>query len=114
MLIPFRSRAAADFYMFDHHVKPLFELMGKSFTPQGAMSGQDALAYARTLTQALAVATAAAVTSSPQADVSETADPFADGRPEVAVGLNQRAYSLLQMLRLAGEKNVDVVWGSHI
>jgi Domain of unknown function (DUF1840) len=113
MLIPFRSRAVADFYMFDHHVKPLFELMGKPFTPQGAISGQDALACATTLARALAVG-AAAVTNSPQADPSEAADPLADDCSEAAVGLNQRAFSLLQMLRLAGEKNVDVVWGSYI
>lgn len=104
MLIPFRSKAAGDFFMFDHHARPLFELMGRAFAPQGVMNGASAGAFAATLSAALEAVPTEEAESEDDANASK----------ELPVGLKQRAWPLLDMLRRAAAKNVDVVWGSDV
>lgn len=104
MLISFRSKATSGFFMFDHHARPLFELMGKPFSPQGVINGASAGAFAATLSAALEAVPSEEAESEEDASVSK----------ELPVGLKQRAWPLLEMLRRAAAKSVDVVWGSDV
>jgi Domain of unknown function (DUF1840) len=114
MLIPFRSKAAGDFFMFDHHVRPLFDLMGKPFSAQGVINGASAGAFATALSAALEAAPAEKAVNDADINADINADTSSGSNSELPVGLKQRAWPLLDMLRRAASKNVDVVWGSAV
>ena len=109
MLIPFRSKVTADFFMFEQHVRALFELMGKPYTAQGVMTGLEAGRFAQALSVHLNALPPASDTSSVNPDDAGSAQDSAQ-----AVGLKQRAWPLIDMLTRASSKNVDVVWGLPI
>jgi ACT domain-containing protein len=103
MLIPFRSKAAGEFYMMDNHVQLLLALMGKTFTSQGIIQADE---VSLRLTQ-LQTALAQSIENVQQDDAH--AESIAQ-----TVGLKQRAWPLIDMLTRAEKKKVDVVWGSSI
>jgi hypothetical protein len=99
MLIPFTSKAAADFFMLHTHATPLFELMGKPFTAQGVIAAKEAAdCLAKLQTGLTNIAT------------DDSAEAAHDAS-EPSVGLKQRAWPLLDMLERANKKQVDVLWG---
>jgi len=107
MLIVFRSKAAADVLMLSRHAAPVLHAAGK-------LLNQDTDAPERgvfTVAQ-LAGAIAGIERASAQGDASQA--PMQDDEPipamEQAVSLRQRAYPVLDMLRQAQAKGVDVMW----
>jgi len=97
-LLIFRSRAASQILMQTENAARLLEIIGKPLSERGVIGSaqiDDALAR---LDAALALEPAAAAVD---------ADP-AQAAP---VGLRQRAYPLMQMLRAARQLQVDVTWG---
>ena len=113
MLIPFQSKASADFFMMDTHVRTLFALLDKPFAPQGVFAADEVNGYLLRLRAALerAQTLAPSTGSAPQQHANEhglDADPHA---PQ-AVGLKQRAWPLLDMLAKAAQKKQDVTWGT--
>ncbi len=106
MLIPFKSKAAADFFMLQTHAAPLFEMMGKSITAQGVIPASDIVTCLSKLQMGLANTPAAnPITADSQS--SESAHDSA----EHTIGLKQRAWPLIDMLERANRKQVDVMWG---
>ncbi len=107
MLIPFTSKAAADFFMLQTHAAPLFELMGKPLTAQGVIAASDTAACLSKLQIGLEniAADNPAIASEP------SSEPNHDGAATPSVGLKQRAWPLLDMLARASNKQVDVLWG---
>jgi hypothetical protein len=110
-LVVFRSKAAGEIFMFAETARRILDIIGKADAPRGVISaGQVAEALARLtaavdeereqLRQAREAAEQATRRGEPAADES--------GR---AVLLSQRAYPLLEMLRAAQKKQVDVTWG---
>jgi Domain of unknown function (DUF1840) len=99
MLIPFQSKAAGEFFMQQTHVLPLFQLMGKPFTPQGILVASELGSYMAQLKTGLERA---------QSTEVDAADEQPDPQ---AVGLKQRAWPLMDMMQKAQAKGVDITWG---
>ncbi len=96
-LFIFRSRAASQILMQTETAQQLLDIIGKPLAERGVITaGQvdDALG-----------ALLQAVERSPR-DV-----PPDDSGAPAPVGLRQRAYPLIQMLRAARQRHVDVTWG---
>jgi len=97
-LLIFRSRAASQILMQSENAARLLEIIGKPLSERGVIGNaqiDDALAR---LEAALALEPAGA-----------GAD--ADAAQPAPVGLRQRAYPLMEMLRAARKRQVDVTWG---
>jgi hypothetical protein len=96
-LLIFRSRAASEIIMQSENAQRLLAIMGKPLAERGVItSAQVDEALERLL---------AAVAQEPAA--AEQDDP-AQPQP---VGLRQRAFPLIEMLRAARQRQVDVTWG---
>jgi Domain of unknown function (DUF1840) len=102
MLIPFRSKAAGEFFMLDSHAQALFALMGKPYAPKGIIAADELPLRLTQLQAALKMASPA-----PQAQ-DDTVDTVA------AVGMKQRAWPLLDMMSRANLKKVDITWGIDV
>jgi len=96
-LIIFRSRAASQILMQSDTARQLLDIIGKPLEERGVITaGQLDDALAR-LQQAV--------------DLSPAAAADDDDAARNHVGLRQRAFPLLQMLRAASKRQVDVTWG---
>lgn len=105
MLYTFRSKAAGEVLMLPIHARPLLEAAGKlpevARQPRGVFTAEqldDAIARLQ-----------ARIATSPVPNFNED-DPDDMARAKQYVGLEQRAFPLLNMLRLARDKGVDVMW----
>lgn len=120
MLIPFRSKAAAEFFMLQDHAQALFALLGKPLTEQGVFTAASIPAVLAQFNAALA--------APPQPDTEPVplAGSLPSGSPErlqsapahdegqlspAPVALKQRAWPLMDMLTRAAKQGVDVTWG---
>ena len=108
-LVVFRSKAAGEIYMFAETARRIFDILGKDDTPRGVITADqvpDALAR---LTAAVDAEKEALRAAQKQSDEAERrGDEAAAAR---AVSLAQRAFPLIEMLRAAQKKKVDVTWG---
>lgn len=95
-LLIFRSRAASQILMQSEAAQQLLDIIGKPLTPRGVITAEQ---IGDALTR-LQDAVAASPQAAPQDDVAQT-----------PISLRQRAYPLLEMLRAAQKRNVDVTWG---
>ncbi|HTK00779.1 MAG TPA: DUF1840 domain-containing protein [Bordetella sp.] len=112
MLISFRSKAGAEVLMLSDHAKPLLRAAGKSvpdaFPERGVFTpGQLGPAIAG-IEKAVALAP-----EHPEDHQDHQDEPHPPthsmARP---VGMRQRAYPLLDLMRKAQAKGVDVTWES--
>lgn len=112
MLITFKSKAAADVYMYPEHARMLLELMGKEVDPPESPRG---VITVEQLPAALAALKGAAARAAPEDEKTQhnfesledkPADPIA--RP---VSLAQRAWPLIDMIERAQKKGAVVTWG---
>src|SRR5258706_16393809 len=105
MLIVFRSKAAAEIYMFAEHAKALLDIIGKPFdppdNPQGIITADQAPEALARLKRAVE-----ASKSRQKAEGSED-----EGEGPISVSLAQRAYPLVDMLERAVQAHADVTWG---
>lgn len=106
MLLAFHSKATGDVLMLDQHAQPVLKAAGKDVAngvPERGIFPVDQLAGAIAgIEQAIAE----------PAGQDESQDDE-DNRPPAmaqAVSLRQRAYPLLDMLRRAQAKGVEVLW----
>ena len=105
MLVTFSSKAGADILMLSQHAKPILQLMGKLEGTELAVRGVFMPEHmAQTITQ-LEQAIAIAPTPAEDDDDDAPRDPIT--RP---VGLRQRAFPLLDLLKRAQEKGHPVLW----
>lgn len=101
-MIRFQSSVAGDVLMLDGPAAQLLELMGHSGRRQGALMAEDIAAARQRLEAGLAAA-------KPEAEPKQNGE---DAEQEAPVSLKQRAWPLLEMLRLAAEQKQHVSWGS--
>lgn len=108
-LVVFRSKAAGEIFMFAETARRIFEIIGKSDAARGVITAEQ-------VPEALARLTAAVEDEKAQlkAAAEQTHDADRRGEPTAvaqAITLGQRAYPLLEMLRAAQKKRVDITWG---
>jgi len=110
-LVVFRSKAAGEIFMFAETARRILEIVGKPDSPRGVISADQ-------IDEALARLTAAVEAEKEQIrqaredaeQAKRRGEPAADESAR-AVTLAQRAHPLLEMLRAAQKKRVDVTWG---
>ncbi len=100
-LVVFRSRAAAEIIMFAPVAQRLLELSGKTYAERGVITSAQIAGALHGLEQALTQERAAGT------DVVSPEQPLA----HAPVSLRQRAFPLIEMLRAAQKRGVDVTWG---
>jgi len=108
-LVVFRSKAAGEIYMFAETAHRLLDIIGKADSPRGVITAEQV---------ADAVARLVAAVDAEKAQQTESAHEReeAQRRGETAakeqpITLGQRAFPLIEMLRAAAKRNVDVTWG---
>jgi hypothetical protein len=97
-LLIFRSRAASEILMQSENAQRLLAIMGKPPAERGVITSAQ-------IDDALACLAAAVAAESPAAAGDD------DAAQPPPVGLRQRAFPLMEMLRAARRSQVDVTWG---
>jgi hypothetical protein len=100
-LIIFRSRAAAEIIMLPETARRLLELAGKTPGERGVITREEIPAALSGLLRAVEEEKAGGT------DVAAPDEPLS----RVPVSLRQRAFPLIQMLRAAQARGVEVTWG---
>lgn len=108
-LVVFRSKAAGEIFMFAETARRIFEIIGRGDAARGVITAEQVPDALRRLVSAV---------DQEKADIkAAAADSEAQGRrgddpPAAApITLGQRAFPLIEMLRAAEKKKVDVTWG---
>ena len=108
-LIVFRSKAAGEIYMFAEAAHRLLEIIGKADSPRGVITADQVTDALARLTAAVDAEKAQQADSARERGETEKhADTPGGERP---VSLGQRAFPLIEMLRAAAKRKVDVTWG---
>lgn len=107
MLITFKCRAAPDVVMLENLAQYLVGIVGKHLGARGVITHDE-------LPAAISKLEAAIVTD--KREIAEHDGHFHEGEEghephELPVGLSQRAYPFLDMLRAAQRENADILWG---
>jgi hypothetical protein len=100
-LVVFRSRAASEVVMFSDVAHRLLELAGKTVAERGVITSEQIEGALNGLLRAVEQEKAAGGDAMATDDASSTAP----------VSLRQRAFPLIEMLRAAQKRQVDVTWG---
>lgn len=106
MLITFKSIATPEIIMLDNLARFLLRIIGKPLDKQGVIS-HDELAQAIARLEA-AIEDEQEKEALARAEHHFDHDELADETP---VGLAQRAFPLLDMMRVAHQQEADIVWG---
>ncbi|MGG1945136.1 DUF1840 domain-containing protein [Trinickia sp. NRRL B-1857] len=107
MLITFKCRAAPDVVMLENLAQYLVGIVGKQLGARGVITHDE-------LPGAISKLEAAIVTD--KREIAEHEGHFHEGEDghephELPIGLAQRAFPFLDMLREAQRENADVLWG---
>jgi hypothetical protein len=105
MLITFKSSAAPEVMMLDNLAQLLLGIIGKRLGERGVIT-HDELAVAIVKLEAAIV-----VDKDAKAQHDSVHHHHDRHDHDLPVGLSQRAYPFLDMMRLAQKKNADIVWG---
>lgn len=116
MLITFKSKAAADFIMYEEHAKRMLDLLHKD-SKRGVITAAET-DHAIKILEVEVVEKKIHVADAVQRDITahhnESGDDNDHEQTETeaeAVQFSSRAFPLLEMLRAAREQNCDVLWG---
>jgi uncharacterized protein DUF1840 len=108
-LVVFRSKAAGEIFMFAETARRIFQIIGRAEAPRGVITADQVPDALQRLADAVEQERAQIKAAQEEA---EAADKQGDGTVrEQPVTLGQRAFPLIEMLRAAQKKNVDVTWG---
>lgn len=108
-LVVFRSKAAGEIYMFAETAHRLLSIVGKGESPRGVITADQVADALARLVAAVDEEKAQQADDARQRDDAERrGETPASERP---ITLGQRAYPLIEMLRAAAKRNVDVTWG---
>ncbi|MEP6608507.1 MAG: DUF1840 domain-containing protein [Burkholderiaceae bacterium] len=107
-LVIFRSKVAGDITMFAENARRIFEILGRPESPRGVITSAQAPDALQRLTAAVDQDKGQRTTSA-GSGIDEPASETAQAR---GVTFSQRAFPLIEMLRAAQKKGVDVTWGS--
>jgi hypothetical protein len=107
MLITFKCRAAPDVIMLENLAQYLVGIIGKRLGQRGVITHDEL---------DTAISKLEAAISTDKQERAEHEGHFHEGEEghdphEIPIGLAQRAFPFLDMLRLAQKENSDVMWG---
>jgi hypothetical protein len=108
-LIVFRSKAAGEIFMFAETARRIFAILGREDAARGVITAEQVPAALQHLLAAVEQEKAELKAAAEAAQDSDRRGEDA-GRPP-AITLGQRAFPLIEMLRAAEKKRVDVTWG---
>ena len=109
-LVVFRSKAAAEIYMFAETARRLLQIVGKTESERGVIRAEEAGDALNRLTEAVEHEKAELRDDRARRELDErTGD--AHSERVLPITLGQRAFPLIEMLRAAQRKRVDVTWG---
>jgi hypothetical protein len=100
-LVTFRSRAASAIIMYAETAQRLLDIIGKPMAERGVITSEQVEEALARLLEAVEREKAAGVPA-------REGDAPGDERP---ISLRQRAFPLVEMLRAARKRRVDVTWG---
>ena len=108
-LVVFRSKAAGEIFMFAETARRIFDIIGRKEAPRGVITAEQVPDALQKLVDAVEEEKAQLKAAQEEADL---ADKQGDSPVQQrAVTLAQRAFTLIEMLREAQKKKVDVTWG---
>ncbi|WP_250462723.1 DUF1840 domain-containing protein [Caballeronia sp. GAFFF2] len=107
MLITFKTSAAPDVMMLQNLAEYLLGIIGKQLNERGVITHDELPAAIEKLEAAV---------STDKKERAEHDGHFHEGEDghephEIPIGLAQRAYPFLDMLRLAQREHTDILWG---
>jgi hypothetical protein len=107
MLVTFKCHAAPDVMMLENLAQYLVGIIGKQLGKRGVITHDEMGAVISKLEHAI---------DTDKKERAEHEGHFHDdedghGRHELPIGLAQRAFPFLDMLRAAQRENADVLWG---
>jgi len=109
-LVVFRSKAAAEIFMFAETAQRMLQIVGKADSQRGVIRAEEIDAALHSLVSAVEAEKAELRNASLRRETQERAGRPA-GEPLPPITLGQRAFPLVEMLRAASRKRVDVTWG---
>jgi len=109
-LVVFRSKAAAEIYMFAETARRLLEIIGKTEAERGVIRSEEVDEALKRLTAAVEDEKAQLREDRARREADERSG---DAHTErlLPITLGQRAFPLIEMLRAAQRKRVDITWG---
>jgi len=110
-LVVFRSKAAGEIFMFAETARRILAIVGKEDSPRGVISAEQIPAALDRLTAAVEEEKAQIRQAREEAEQAQRRGEPAAEEAGRAITLAQRAHPLLEMLRAAQKKRVDVTWG---
>ena len=109
-LVVFRSKAAAEIYMFAETARRLLQIVGKTESERGVIRAEEVGDALNRLTAAVEQEKAELRDDRARRELDErTGDTHSERVLPITLG--QRAFPLIEMLRAAQRKQVDVTWG---
>ena len=108
-LVVFRSKAAGEIFMFTESARRIFEIIGRQDSPRGVITAEQVPEALQKLVDAVEEEKAQLKAARDDAELHDKqGDGAVQPRP---ITLGQRAFPLVEMLREAQKKKVDVTWG---
>jgi Domain of unknown function (DUF1840) len=108
-LVVFRSRAAGEIFMFAETARRIFQIIGKDHGARGVITADQVPAALASLSAAVEEERAQLKAAEAEARAGDRAEAETAGARAVTLG--QRAFPLIEMLRAAHKKQVEVTWG---
>ena len=109
-LVVFRSKAAAEIFMFAETAQRLLQIVGKTDFVRGVIRSDEVGDALDSLSAAVEQEKAALREQRARRETDEHGSDADSERPQ-AITLGQRAFPLLQMMHAAQRTRVDVTWG---
>jgi len=108
-LIVFRSKAAGEIFMFAETARRIFEILGRQEATRGVITADQVPDALKKLVDAVEEEKAQLKAAKEDAELQDKqGEGTVQPRP---ITLGQRAFPLIEMLREAQKKKVDVTWG---
>jgi len=113
MLVRLTSSTSGEVILFAEHAHRLFEIIGKERTARGVFALEqlpDAMARLRQAVEDEKAATPRAAQGRPVRVQDDKAEDAGADKPEIAVGLAQRAYPLIRLMERTQNEGGFILW----
>jgi hypothetical protein len=109
-LVVFRSKAAGEIFMFAETAHRIFQIIGRDDSARGVITAEQVPDALQRLVAAVEQEKSDLRTAQAAADQKDRRGSD-EPAPAAPITLGQRAFPLIEMLRAAEKKKVDITWG---